>query len=71
MAVISGRFAPFPLLCRHLLEPLLAAEAGIGVAMLDQPVGVLLVEGQPLALNVGADAAADLRTFIPIEPKPA
>ena len=42
----------------------------VGVALVHEPLGVLLVEPQALGLDVGAVVAPDLRALVPVEPQP-
>ncbi len=70
VAVIAGRlFAPH-LLLAHFLETLRRAVAVIGVSLCYQLIGSLTVHLNPLRLNVGSVAAADIRSFVPIQSKP-
>ena len=80
--VVAGRHDVLRLaLLAHLGQPLRRAEAVVGVPMLHQPVGRLLVEFLALALDVGAVVAAlavgdraairvDLRPLVPVEAEP-
>ena len=47
------------------LQPLLGAEAVVGLALCHQLLGILLEHAHPLTLNVGAHRAADVRALVP------
>ena len=47
------------------------AEAGVGLALVPEPLGGLLVEVEALGLGVGAKVAADLGTLVPVKAQPA
>ncbi len=51
-------------------QPLLAAEAVVGLAHVHEPQGVLLVELEALGLDVGSAGAADVGTLVPVEAEP-
>ncbi|GBD19556.1 hypothetical protein HRbin27_02063 [bacterium HR27] len=68
--VVAGWFAARPLLLAHPLEPLRRAEAVVGVAVLDQPAGMLLVERQALALDVRPVGPTDIRPLVPLQTEP-
>jgi len=53
----------------QLLEALLVAEAVVGHALLDQLLGVLLVDGLALVLDVGAVGPALVGALVPDEPR--
>lgn len=65
MAVVAGGLAGGLLDGLHLLQPVLVAEAVVGVARLHQLLGVVDEHPHPLALHIGAHRAADVRAFIP------
>ena len=65
VAVIAGRNAGGLLHLAHLLQPLLIAEAVVGVAAFHQLFGVCLKHIHPLALDIGAHGSADIGTLIP------
>ena len=52
------------------VELLLGAEAGIGLALVPELLGGLLVQVQALGLGVGAKAAAHLGTLVPVQAQP-
>ena len=52
------------------VELLLGAEAGIGLALVPELLGGLLVQVQALSLGVGAIVAAHLGTFVPVQAQP-
>ena len=56
---------------RMRFEPLGRAPAAVGVAGLDQVVGVLAVDREPLGLAVRAVRAADVRALVPGQAGPA
>src|SRR4029450_6160613 len=45
--------------------------AVVGVPLLEKAPAPLAVDVHPLTLQIGPESAADLRSFIPVEPKPA
>ena len=47
------------------------AEAGVGLALVPEALGGLLVEVEALGLGVGAKVAADLGTLVPVKAQPA
>ena len=62
-----------PALLRGLaigLELLLGAEAGIGLALVPELLGGLLVQVQALGLGIGAKIAAHLGALIPVKTQP-
>ena len=65
MAVVAGRHAGSFLHLAHLLQPLLIAEAVVGVPAFHQLQGIFLEHIHPLALDIGADGSADIGTLIP------
>lgn len=58
------RLSSFEGLSFEKLQPLGAAEAAVGVAAVDQLLGRLSVEVQPLGLQVGTQRASSARTLI-------
>ncbi|MCY1426439.1 hypothetical protein D9M71_422600 [compost metagenome] len=70
-AVVAGGFLARLLFGAHRIQALRGAEAGEGVALLDQFVGVLLIDGAALALPIRAMRAADVRAFVPFDAEPA
>ena len=70
MAIVARRFVPGALFLAHALKPLGRAKAAIGFAAVDQLLGVLLVELDPLALHIGTVRTADIGAFIPGETEP-
>jgi hypothetical protein len=49
------------------LEILLAAEAIVGLPLLEKKLGFLSVETSPLSLSIRTIATTDVKTFIPLE----
>jgi hypothetical protein len=58
------------LLLLELLEPLVSAEAGIGVSGLHKPPGVLLVQLHSLGLHIRSEGTVNIRTLVPVETQP-
>ncbi len=54
----------------QLLEPLLVAEAIIGLVHGHELFGVFLIGGEALGLDIGTERAAFVGAFVPIEAKP-
>ena len=52
------------------LQLLLGAEAEIGLAFAQQPLGLFTVEIETVALAIGRMWAADIGTFVPVEAEP-
>ena len=50
-----------------LLRGCLFAEAAVGMAALHEQLRVFLIESAALGLHIGADRAADVRTFVMLE----
>ena len=65
MAPVVGQVAR-----SQFLQLLGSGVAAVGVAVLDQPVGILAVGFLALALDVGRVRAADVGAFVPLQPKP-
>ena len=65
MPVIVGHLAGGALGLVHLVQALLGAEAVVRLAGLDQLLGILLEHAHALALDIGADRAADVRALVP------
>ena len=53
------------------VQALRGAVAAVGLALVEQPIGRLDVERQPLGLAVGAVRPADVGAFIPVQTEPA
>src|SRR5579883_119320 len=47
------------------------AKAWIGLSLFNQPLGVLLIQLHAIGLTIGGVRASLVRSFVPIEPKPA
>ena len=62
-AVVAREALLGTVLAAHLVEPLAGAEATIGAARGEQPLDLLTVQVQPLALAV--------RALVPVQPEPA
>ena len=69
--IISHRRSSSALLLTESRQSLGSAIAVIGSPVLDQPLGVLLVEPDAIGLIVGTIVAADLRPFVPKKAQPA
>ena len=54
-----------------LLEVFFRAEAPVGLALPDQPLGDLSIEGEAIHLRVGSRGPPHIGPFIPREPEPA
>ena len=65
VAVVVGHLAGGALCLVQLVQPLLGAEAVIGLAFLYQLLGILLEHAHAFALYVGAHGTADVRAFVP------
>ena len=65
MPVVVGHLAGGALGLVQLVEPLLGAEAVVGLARLDQLLGVLLEHAHPLTLDVGTHGTADIGALVP------
>ena len=65
VAVVVGHFARSALGLVHFVQALLGAEAVVRLAGLDQLLGILLEHAHALALDIGADRAADVGTLVP------
>ena len=67
VAVVFGHFAlggsGFP----QLFQALLGAEAAIGQALFHQQLGVFLIIGHPLGLDIGANGAAHVGAFVVVQ----
>jgi hypothetical protein len=70
-AVVAGRLRACALRFTHGGEAYRRAGAPVGVAVLDQPVRVLAVRGDPQRLDVWGVRAFDLGSLGPGEPEPA
>jgi len=68
--VVAGRLLSSYLLLAHVFESPGGAVAVVGVALLDEPIGGLLVEVESPGLIVGGIVAADIGAFIPVEAEP-
>ena len=66
-AVVVGHLAAGALLGVEGFQPLLGAEAVVGFALGDELLGILLEHAHPLALDIGAHRAADVRAFVPVQ----
>ena len=64
-AVVVGHLTVGALLGVQCLQPLLGAEAVVGLALCHQLLSILLEHAHPLTLNVGAHRAADVRALVP------
>ena len=64
-AIVVGHLTVGALLGVEGFQTLLGAEAVIGLALSHQLLGILLEHAHALALDVGADGAADVRAFVP------
>ena len=64
-AVVVGHLTVGALFGVQCLQPLLGAEAVVGLALCHQLLGILLEHAHPLTLNVGAHRAADVRALVP------
>src|SRR5690606_23798694 len=71
VAIVTGRQLLALLLLAHLLQALRRAETAVSVTALDELLGDLLVLVPPLALDVGAIRAANVRSLVPVETEPA
>ncbi len=71
VAVVARGFLARHLLGANRIEALGRAEAGEGMALLDQFVRILLVDMPALALPVRAMRAADVRALVPFDAEPA
>src|SRR5690606_27979246 len=71
VAVIARWPAGLALLLAQRGQALRRAEALVCVALGQQAVGVFAVQVEPLALEVGAVRAADIRPFVPVQAQPA
>ena len=69
--VAKGWLAPTPLLLPQLGQALRAAVAVVGMAGFDELASVLLVDVQPLGLEVGAVVAPHLGPLVPLQAQPA
>ena len=67
-AVVVGHLAVGALLGVQRFQALLGAEAVICLALGDQLFGILFEHPHSLALDIGADRAADVRAFVPVQP---
>ena len=65
MSVIVGHLAGGALRLVHFVQALLGAEAVVRLAGLDQLLGILLEHAHALALDIGADRAADVGALVP------
>ena len=63
-----GHLAVGALLGVQRFQTLLGAEAVICLALGDQLFGILFEHPHSLALDIGADRAADVRAFVPVQP---
>src|SRR5450432_3692805 len=70
-AVVTGRQAEALLLGPHGVELLFGVVGAVRKADGDELLGMLLIEWQPLRLNVGRVRPADADAFVPVEPEPA
>ena len=71
VAVVARGFLARHLLGANRIEALGRAEAGEGMALLDQFVRIPLVDVPALALPVRAMRAADVRALVPLDAEPA
>src|SRR5690606_1952297 len=69
--VILGRLTPGLLLATHLVQFFGRSKTIKGMTFGNQLFSVLAVDTHPLALTIGAMRAADIRTFVPLQAKPA
>ena len=69
--VVFGRQLFAGLLLPHLIQPGRGAVAVVGIALAQQFFGVLMVDVQPLRLEIGAKLTPDLRALVPVKLKPA
>ena len=60
-----AHFAVGFLLLMQVVQAFLGAEAVVGFARFDQLLGILFEHAHALALDIGADGAADIRAFVP------
>ena len=67
MAVVLRRDVGGALQRLHFVEPLLVAEAVVSIALLDELAGVFGIDFSALRLDIGADRAADVGAFVPVE----
>ena len=65
VTVIAGRHAGGLLHLAYLVQPLLIAEAVVGMTAFHQLLGVFLKHTHALTLNIGTDGAADIRSLVP------
>ena len=65
VAVVMAHFAVGFLLLMQVVQAFLGAEAVVGFARFDQLLGILFEHAHALALDIGADGAADIRAFVP------
>jgi hypothetical protein len=71
VAVVARGFLARLLLGTQRVEALGGAEARERMALLDQLVAVLLIDGAALALPIRAVRAADVRALVPLDTQPA
>ncbi len=71
VAVIARGFLALGLLGTQLVQALGGAEAGEGMVLVHQLLGVLLVDLAALALAVGTMRAAHIRALVPLDAQPA
>src|SRR5579864_1321289 len=53
-----------------LFQVLLRAETEIRLALSQQPLRMFAIDFQPIGLSIGTVCAANIGTFVPIEPQP-
>jgi hypothetical protein len=71
-AVVADEVALLGLLLQpHLREPILGAEAAVGLALVEQDVDVLLIDGLALGLAVRPERATYIGALVPRQPGPA
>ena len=70
LAGIDRRLLIRQLLPAIALQFLLRAEAQIRLALAQQPLRMLAINRQPVALAIRRIRAADIRPFVPIQPQP-
>ncbi len=71
VTVIAGRLLVGHLLGAQCIQTLTGTETAEGVPLLNQLLAMLMIDGAALTLTVRTVGTADVRTFIPLQPKPA
>ncbi|MCY1514521.1 hypothetical protein D9M68_490660 [compost metagenome] len=71
VAVVARGFLALGLLGAQLVQALGGAEAGEGMTLVHQLLGILLVDLATLALAIRAVGATDVRALIPFDAEPA